>query len=156
MSYMKEALADEFDDLTQPEPMRPIRLEYLTTTRDRAIQTDVLERLGLLHTFVGQNLFALNEPDSISLALEAVEQLHAEGNEEPDEVEAQQRAEILLARLVVHEAEQSGRRSAITTPVSVAVQRIAEQLRADADAILEARGIQIRADLAKAVAESAA
>ena len=130
MGYVKESL--DFDDLSAETPMQPIRLEYLTCARDIAIQTDVLQRLGLVHGYVGQTLYALNIDDSIQISIEAHEQLYAEGIEEPDELRTHQRVLLLLTTLVLETAGTS--RSTHRDPLLVA--QISKQMRDEANAIL--------------------
>ena len=155
MSTSKEAWWDLMDDLERPEPMHPIRFEYLTTTRDLAVQTDMLERLGLVYVFVGRNLFALNECDSNSLRLSAREQLEAEGlaNEFITTHVMTRRTESLLRQLVIQQAG-SVAHTALRDPSRV--DRLAQELRAQADADLAAHGVDLKARLAHAVAESEA
>ena len=149
MSYMKEAATDLFDDLSTPTTMQPIRLEYLTCARDIAIQTDVLQRLGLVHGYVGQTLYALNIDDSIQISIEAHEQLYAEGIEEPDELRTHQRVLRLLTKLVLETAGTG--RSTHRDPRLVA--QISKQMRDEANAILLANGVEIRQRVIDRVAE---
>src|SRR5262245_3184537 len=133
MSYMKEAWADLSDELDAPEPMQPIRLDYLTMTRDIAIQTDVLARLGLVHTFVGRQLYALNEHDSLAIQLDARASLMREGNDEPRAMQIADRCEQLLSHLVVEQAQER-HRTALRHP-SRELEAHTASLRAEADQI---------------------
>lgn len=148
MSYMKEALDDL--DLDAPEPMQPIRFEYLTTTRDIAIQTDMLERLGLVHTFVGRQLYALNECDGNACRMAAIELLLDQGIEPTEQLIADGCAQLLTK--VVLETAGTVAHSALRRP-SLAVDRLAQDLRAEADEILARRGVEIRANVLSRIAE---
>jgi hypothetical protein len=139
------------DDFDAAEPMKPIRFEYLTTTYDLRIQTDMLERLGLVHAFVGRNLYAVNECDSNSLRLTATELLMHEGFAAPSEDAITVRAEQLLRRAVAEQAA-SFARSALHE-MSPEVRRYSQEWRAQADVELAARGVDMKARIAAAVSE---
>src|SRR5215207_2388825 len=104
LDFELDELAENDPLLLQAEPMRPIRFEYLTLSRDLAIQTDMLERLGLVHVFAGQNLFALNECDSNSVRMTATELLMHDGVTAPTAEQVAERAAGLLRQLVVEQA----------------------------------------------------
>lgn len=155
MSFSKEAWADALDDLDAPTAMQPIRFEYQTLSEAKRIQVDMLERLGLVYVTVRGNLFAATEGDSIALRISARELLDADGIREEDMSEAmvQDRAAQLLRQLVFEQAATQPITALRPTPVSVEVQRFAQELRAEADAILASKGIEMKAKIAHAVAE---
>lgn len=95
-----DAGTDDDFDLDVPEPMRPIRLQYVTYTDDRALLVNTCERLGLVHVWVGQHLYALNECDTTRIRLDARAALHREGQAEASELDVARRVEAEMKALV--------------------------------------------------------
>jgi hypothetical protein len=148
-------LPDE-DDYDMPAPMQPVRLQYVTHPTERALLVDTMERLGLVHAWVGQTLYALNECDSSALRLAAREQLHAERQEQNDD-RVMHRAQSMLVALVYDQAP-NALRSALHEPQkpakpSAAVDQFAREMRAQADADLAAFGVDMKARIAQRLAE---
>lgn len=153
LDFELDELADNDPLLLQDAPMRPIRLQYVTLTTERALLVDTLERLGLAHAWVGRQLFALNETDSNAIRLTAREFLADDGIADPTDAELTHRVEQLLMQLVFESAG-TVERSALRDPSRVA--QIAQEMRAQADADLAAHGVDMKARIAHAVAESEA
>lgn len=154
-SQLDDPLYESDDlDLDAPEPMTPIRLQHVTHETERKLLIDTCERLGLIFTFVGQNMFALSECESNSVRLTATEQLMREGIAEPTAERVTERGSGLLRQLVIENARQVGR-SALHA-VSPEVERFAREQRALADVELAVRGVDMKARIAHAIAESEA
>ena len=105
MSAMKEA-ADIWD-LDAPEPMRAIKLRYLSHPREREAQVQTCEDLDLVHITLGVNVYALNESDSITIRVEAAGQVMDETGEVTEE-DVTERATALLRELVIRQAQTVG------------------------------------------------
>jgi len=160
-SLLDDPLYDPDDDplllSAETEPMKPIRATYVTLTGEKRAQTDLLEQLGCVYAYVGaQNLFYLDQADSLAIRGRACALLMHAGNPEPDHAEIAAKAEAMLVDLVHEQAAERYLRSAVHTPVSVAVRKAAQELRAEADEILARHGVAIKARVAHAVAESEA
>jgi hypothetical protein len=109
-------------DFDAAEPMRPIRLQYVTLSAEKQLLVDTCERLGLVHVWVGQSLYALNECDSNAVRLTAREQLTRDGLAESFITEAAvtRRAEALVVRCVIEQG-QTVERSALRTSIAATV-----------------------------------
>jgi hypothetical protein len=138
-----DELADTDPLLLQDEPMRPIRLQYVTLSSEKALLVDTLERLGLVHAWVGTTLYALNESDSIRLALDAREKLERGGIAEPTDYQLGRMVEALVTELVMRERVERSLRPEL----------VGQLLRAEGDVILAARGTEIKANIAARIAE---
>jgi hypothetical protein len=138
-------------DFDRPDPMRPIRLQYVTLTAEKRLLADTCERLGLAHAWVGVQLHALNECDTTRIRLDARQELAAEGIAEPSEDAVARRVERLLTALVIAQRV-TVTRSALHH-ASVAVEKVAQEMRASADAELLAHGVDMKARIANAVSE---
>ena len=145
-----DELADDDPLLLSDEPMKPIRLQYVTLATERALLVDTVERLGLAHVWVGHQLYALNECDTNSLRLDAREQLARDVAGEPSEAQVTRRGEALLVQLVLETAG-TVERSALRDPSRV--DKLAQEMRAQADADLAAHGVDMKARIAAAVSE---
>lgn len=139
MSYTKEAWADLHDELDAPEPMQPIRLPYVTLTAERQLIERVCSLLGVVCVEVGRQYYALSEGDSIRMHAEARQELEAEGKRQPSDYEVALRIERIMTRLLIAQR--------------VSSQVVAQSLRAAADEILAAKGVEIRARTAARIAE---
>lgn len=139
MSYSQEAWDDLNDELSAPEPMKPIRMRYVTLTSEKELIVDTCARLGLVCVEIGRRHYALSEGDSERIGIEARQELEAEGKKEPSEYEIALRIERIMLRLL--------------TAQRVSTQIVAQNLRAAADEILAARGVEIRARSMQKIAE---
>jgi hypothetical protein len=111
-----------------------------------------------VHVWVGQNLYALGECDSNAVRLTAREQLTRDGLAESFITEAAvtRRAEALVVRCVIEQG-QTVERSALARPSSPEVRAVrAGAARDRRHAELAARGVDMKARIAHAVAESEA
>jgi hypothetical protein len=139
VGYSKEAWDDLNDELAAPEPMRPIRLPYVTLTTERQLIERTCSLLGVVCVEVGRQYYALGESDSERINVEARQELIAEGKTEPSEYEVALRIERIMTRLLIAQ--------------KVSSQIVAQNLRAAADEILAAKGVEIRARAMQKIAE---
>lgn len=153
-SLIDDPLYQPDDDFDTPEPMKPIRLQYVTLTTERALLVDTIERLGLVNVWVGQQLYALNECDSTRVTLDATAALMDSGITTPTAEQVARRAQAMLLNLVLDSAG-TVERSALRDPAFTA-KAVGQQRRREADAILARHGAAIRANIAHAIAETEA